>query len=360
MVEGSEGRGGFEVRVIGGTKPGPVSDEEAGVEIGLQIGSARGETQVLEAPDHDPVHRLESVEPLRVKPMSTAGPADPYVPRGSRARRGATRWMVWMSVATCAVTVAAVGALMATRKNLPEKVRDVVPVKEVDASEAERNYFLVHSAEVAAKAEKILERYAAAGSVEEALPLVRDGERVRPRMMEHWTSWGSSPAFEKGPALEHFVLDETGRPALGLSGRKSDFSRFEACFVQEQGQLKLDWEASYGIGDVQVAELRTGKAVKDQMVRVVIRPGNFYTPEFPEAEFRSYQLLDKDGENFVWAFARFSTPVAALLEKEFNESSILLEKVRDLRATVQVSGPMGERVNLFLLTEMLHKGWVTP
>ena len=303
---------------------------------------------------------MEGTEPLRVRPMSAAGPAGPYVPRESRTSRGTTRWMVWMLVGTCAVAMAAVGALMATRKDIPQKVRENVAAKEVDADEVERTYFLEHSAEMAVRAERILESYAAAGSVAEALPLVRDAERVRPRMLEHWRPWGSVPTFAKGLQIENFIIEDAGRSALGLRGAKSDFSRFEVCFVREDGQLKLDWEASYGIGDVQIAGLRTGEAVKDQMVRAVIRPGNFHTPEFPETEFRSYQLLDKDGQSFIWAFARIDTPVATLLEEEFNENSILLEKGQSLRATVQVSGPIGERVNLFLLTEMLHKGWVTP
>lgn len=346
--------------MIGGGKPAPVSDQGAGVEIGLRIGPGRAEAQVIDAPDDHPVHRLESVEPLRVKPMDTAGPADPDVPRESHARHGMARWMVWMSVGTCAIAIAAVGALMAARKDIPQKVREDLPVKPVDAAGQENDYFVRHSTELAAKAEKILERYAAADSVADVLPLVRDAGRVESRMAGHWKPWGSAPAFAKGTPPENFVIENAGRSALGMTGLKADFSRFEVYFVLQKGELKLDWEASHGIGDVQIDELRTGKVVKDKMVRAVIRPGNFHTPEFPETGFRSYQLLDKDGQNFVWAFARIDAPVAALLEEEFNENSILLEKSGSLNATVRVSGPMENGVSLFLLTEMLHKGWVTP
>ena len=62
----------------------------------------------------------------------------------------------------------------------------------------------------------------------------------------------------------------------------------------------------------------------------------------------------------MWAFARKDSEVAAALESELNQSSILLEKAAEFRAALRVSGPLREGMNLFVITEMLHKGWVTP
>ena len=156
-------------------------------------------------------------------------------------------------------------------------------------------------------------------------------------------------------------MDNDVRPALLLSGTQADFSRFEITFVRQDHHLKLDWEASYGIGDAQLSELRKSKSVvKAAKVRVMVQPGGFYTPEFPESEYRSYQLIDAGRDEFVWAFVRHTSPTAATLESEFNESSLLLEKTAQISATLRISGPLREGVNLFEITEMLHKGWVSP
>jgi hypothetical protein len=266
-----------------------------------------------------------------------------------------------MAAGTCVAAVAAVAGLMIAGKDTPSAPEPEMTFATKTALDQEKQSFLEDSPAVAREAETLLRRYAAARSVAEVLPLVRQPEAVKDRLEALWKPWGSEPALAAGSAVESMILDGEGRPALMLSGRKGDFSRFGTVFIREDGRVKLDWEASEGIGEVQVAALREGReVVKDALVRAVVRPGGFYTPEFPEREYRSYQLLDAASQEFVWAFVRLGSPAAAALTAEFNEGSVLLEKAAEVRATLQVSGPLREGVSLFVITEMLHKGWVTP
>ena len=362
--EGDGLRAGFEVRVIGGARQAPAPEDGKGLEIGLQIGAGQTNPEP-EPPSVAPVPRLEaeaSSEPLRARPISEVlnevGPAAPYVPRRRRKRRSLTAWTVWMAAGTCTLAVAAVAGVMAVRSKQAQEPEPAMVFAPQESFGEENAYFLEHAATLTREAEALLDQYAAATSLDEVLPLVRDATRVKERLKALWRPMG---ALSQGQRVETLISDSEVRPALILKGRTADFTPFEMVFVRESGHLKIDWEASQGIGEAQLSELRASKTVVTAAkVRVVVQPGAFYTPEFPESDYRSYQLLDAAGAEFVWAFVRRSSPTAELLEAEFNESSVLLEKIASIPATLRISGPLREGVNLFEITEMLHKGWVSP
>jgi hypothetical protein len=368
---GGGGHGGFEVRVIGGGRAVPAAAGEGGLEIGLRIGA---EALAERLPEGEaPVPRLEAVErdeqPVAARPMSEVGPAEPRVPRGRRRnRRGLGHWTLWMAAGSCAVVVAAVTGLLAagkakaarTSKTEPEAGAPALAVGKSPPLDPRQQYFIEHSGELIAEAQALLARYAAAATVTEALPLVRDAGRVKARMEQLWQPWGAGDPFAPGEEPVSYLSGESGRPAICLAGRKGDFSRFEMVFVRDGEQLKLDWEASLGIGEVQVAELRGGAPAAGRDLRVVVRPADFHPAEFPEDRYRSYRLSDATGDHFVWGFAPVGSAVAAALEVEFNEGAVLLKKSSETRATVRLVEASGAGANCFELTEMLHKGWVTP
>lgn len=353
--------GNFEVRVIGERPaPAPVAGEGGAVEIGLRIGGGNAAEVFPEAAE--PVARLEAEAPAelpRARPHGEAGPAVPYQPRQRKKKRSLATWTLWMAAGSCVLAVAAVAAAMAAREKAPEAPGETAVVFAAeDDFGAEQAYFLEHSVALTREAEALLARYAAARTVAEVLPLVREPQRVADALEKHWEPLGGlSPTSP----VESAVMEGLARPALMLTATTADYSRCELVFVRDDGRLKLDWEASRGIGDVTLDELRSGKnVVKGARVRVHIQPGNFFTPEFPEEAFRSYQLLDAAREQFVWAFARRGSAVAAALEAELNQDSVLFEKASGFRGTLRISGPLSARVNLFEITEMLHKGWVKP
>jgi hypothetical protein len=226
--------------------------------------------------------------------------------------------------------------------------------------EQEEEFFLVHSGELIEEAEALLESYAAATSVEQVLPMVRDPERVKERMARLWQPWGPGPMLAAGEEIEGSVMDDSARQAIRLKARRGDFTPFEMLFVRVGERLKLDWEASYGMGEVQVAELQQGVVADGRVVRGVIRPADFYTLAYPDTDFRSFRIVDASGDHFIWVFARLGSEVAKTLEREFNEGTVLLEKSGQIRATVRLSGSEGDSGKCHEITEMLHKGWVTP
>lgn len=366
--EGDGARGGFEVRVIGGSRAAaPAASDGRGLEIGLRIGTGEGKERMAAEPSGVPVHRLGSddeVEPLQAKPMSEVGPAEPRVSRrGRKSKMGLTHLTLWMAAATCALVVAAVAGLLIAGKGKSADARDSEPgyvFEEVRALEGEEEFFLVNSGDLIEEAETLLEAYAAATSVEQVLPMVRDAERVKERMERLWQPWGPGPMLAAGEQIAGSVMEGSERPAICLKGRRGDFTPFEMVFVRLGERLKIDWEASYGIGEVQVAELQQGVAADGRLVRGVIRPAEFYTLAYPDQDFRSFRMVDASGDHFIWVFARLGSEVAANLEREFNEGTVLLEKSGQIRATVRLSGSGSDSGKSHEITEMLHKGWVTP
>jgi hypothetical protein len=375
VEEVGSGRGGFEVRVIGGASPpraveedrAAEVEEEQGAGIGLRIGAAPlVESRLAEDWEEEPVHRLEAEEgsePLKIRATTEVGPAVPYVSRsGKKKKSGLQRMTMWMGIASCGIAVAATAGALISRKSAPkgQPVEETPAIGLLDSGAAEKAYFITNANALTGQAEAVLRRYVTASSVTEVFPLVRDAERMAPKLSKEWKSWGTGPAFSGALELQSLIETSSERPIVTLIGTKGDFTPFKVIFVREKGEMKLDWEATYGSGDVSIPDLRNGAQAKESVVRAMVRPSDFFTADFPEGKFRSYQLLNDTGDTYIWAFAPVDSQVTAALGAELNEGSSILKQAAEVQATLKLTGPAREGMNQFLITEMLHKGWVSP
>ncbi|MCW1884055.1 hypothetical protein OKA04_04895 [Luteolibacter flavescens] len=350
-----------EVEQLPRPRPEPAMEPEQGIRIGMgpSVRRTTAESLEFERPREAQIHRLETDEesqaPVQARAMSEMEPAAPYVPETVVKQRNLAAWTVGMGIGTVALAVLAVLAMK--KDAAPQEDVPSIFVTEDSFGES-KTYFLENMPALTREAEALLKKYTEAKSPEEVLPLVRDAARVTDRLKDLWKPMALISTTQPVEAL---LSESEDRPALVLRGVTTDFLPFEMAFIRDDGRLKIDWEASNGIGDVQLSELRKSQAiVKSTKVRVVVQPGNFYTTEFPETDYRSYQLVDAAKEEFVWAFVRRSSSAAAVLEREFNESSVLMEKSAGFSATLRISGPLSQGVHFFEITEMLHKGWVSP
>lgn len=368
--EPSGSRRGFEVRVIGGGTPaaagvGPIA--ERGIEVGVVIGGGTSRENPAWDDDYDdaPVQRLEAEfednEPLKAKAMSEAGPAVPRV--GSRQKQERIQRMtLWMSLGAVVITVAAVGGVLAwTRSAAPveQTAETAVPAPVPEAAETEAAYFVDHADSLMKEAEGILFKYATAKSVEQVLPLIRDASEVEGMLRQHWQPWNETDFLRTGELNPSVVLEGL-RPVVAITGSKRDYSKFEAIFVREKGKLLLDWAATEGMGDLQVSQLAEGIPAKDATVRVTLQPSDFYTPDMPEGQFRCYKVNDAANAYLAWAYVSVDSPMIGTLKDAFNEGSVLMEKNSRLHFTLKLDGPCRPGSNQYLVTEMLHKGWVSP
>jgi hypothetical protein len=127
-----------------------------------------------------------------------------------------------------------------------------------------------------------------------------------------------------------------------------------------EGHLKLDWEASYGVSEVDIAAMPEHESTDPTLVRAIVKQEGYYTSEFPESEYAAYQLFDSAGENSIWGYALRDSAMATKLAGMMNADSFVLEKSREVSATLRVGRKNSERSNQFLILDVLHKGWVSP
>lgn len=369
-TESGARNGGFEVRVIGGSAPAAVElaqDTAPGVEVGVVIGGGAPRARHQANPDEGPVLRLEADdqgEPLKARDMSEVGPAVPRTGSrsGKKKRDRLQQLTLWMAIGVFGIAIVAVGVLMAGKKaDQPKEaiVEGAAPLP-VDAAAVERDRFVAEAGKLIDEAEETLRRFAGAKTADEALSLVRDPERVKPGFFRKWKAWGVDPAFARSQVFAS-IIDTAGlRPSIVVTGTKGDFSPFRAVFVRDEGKILLDWEATTGAGDLDITDLKAGKEAKDAIVRAVISAASYYTPNFPETKYGSYRLTDESGEHLVWAYAEIESPVAKALNLELNEGSFLMDKNSSIVFTLRVDGPGQPGSNQYRITEMLHKGWVSP
>lgn len=365
-AEAGGSHGGFEVRVIGSSAPASAEVERtvSGVELGLVIGGGARKPRPVAA-DEGPVHRLEvedGGDQLKVRDMSEVGPAVPRVSsRAKKKRFRLEQLTIWMAVGVCGIAVATVGGLL-TRKLEPAQPSSpgIPEAAPISASQLEEAYFVSHANELTQEAESSLRKYAEATTADEALPFLRDRDRVATAVHEKWKAWGSNPKFSTHEKFVTLVGTDSTRPKVSVAGRKGDFTPFTAVFVREGGRLVLDWEATEGIGDLQVLQLKKGAEAKDATVRVHISPSSYYNPDFPEEKYRSYKLEGKADEAIAWGYMALDSPAAEALKQELNEDSFIMEESSETKLTLKVTGPVRPGSNQYLITEMLHKDWVSP
>lgn len=357
-------REGFEVRVIGeGSLRPAFTDEE--IEIGVHIGAGKPR-HVVPDDSSDPVHRLEvEVLPdrLGLKTTGDVGPAAPYSPRSKKKKRyNLKHWTVWMGVVSCSVVIVAVVGKLAARKPPQEEAAKEVPIPASPSSPAaqERDYLIENLGRLRPGAEALLTGYATAKTAGEALPAIRNAATLGPLFTSHWQPWGEGATFARDETLEPMVDLASPRPALILRGRKGNLQPFEFYLVRESTDLRIDWEASEGRGDFTIADLESGAKAKDSIVRAVVSPSTFFTPMYAESSFRSYQLKDLSGKHAVWAFVPLASEAAGILKQTLSEDSLILSTGSEAKATLRVSRDQSEVANLFLITEILHNGWVSP
>jgi hypothetical protein len=361
--ESEGGRGGFEVHVIGGGPSSSASPAGNGIEIGINIG---GRNPAAVPSDDAPVHRLEpppESQAARLKATSEVGPAIPRV-SSRRKKRNAQQWTLWMAAGSCLLVVLAVAWKLNSRSSRQEpkmtgqQTPEVAPV--LDPVAAERKYLFDNFGTLSLDAGKLLEEFAAAKTAGEALPLIRSSSLLADRFASAWQPWGSVPLLSRAVPLEPALDAASPQPAILIRGAKGNAKSFVFYFVRESGKLRIDWEASEGRGDLTIEDLESGAAATDAVVRASISPAKYFSVAFPESAFRSYQLSDLGKKHSIWAFAPIDSEAALTLTRNLNQDSLILAEGASSMATLKVTRRTVDGANIFLITDLLHNGWVSP
>jgi len=219
--------------------------------------------------------------------------------------------------------------------------------------------FVARSAEILPLITETMDK---ASSVEgaELASLIRGGE-ASAALRRDWLARKAVPARHHPVSQRQLhAASSSGSAYLILAGLDKEYLDSVAYFVSEEGEFKLDWEASEGYSEYLPGE--EGQLIDDKprLMRAIVRASTFYTPQFPEERFQSYMLHHRDPGQFVWAFALRSSEANTKIRGYFDSVARALPNTR-YRVTVRVrKGPEGARANQLEIVDYLHPDWFTP
>lgn len=336
-----------------------------------------------------PVARLQAPEPISEKSERTEVPHDGFVVEhvkpvfqpleqsaektspevtagwGQSSKRSHL-WMFWTGVGVLAAIVGGLAIQPWLRGQRPASQRSffenykVIEDATTPATESPTRYFEENADLVSQELHDTLNRYAHAKTLAEVLPLVRDGDRLRLKLLEFWRPWGTPAGWETPSDAAMGYGSSGSRPYAFMTGQGPNFAPFHMVFVREDNRMLVDWEASEGIGSHPFEELRNPE-LKDATMRVIASPAVYYSAAFPEKKYRSFQLVARDGIDYVWGYAEIGTPVEEQLSALFRPGVILNEQTSSEPVRLRLSRRQaGAMANQWVILDLLHKGWIAP
>lgn len=210
------------------------------------------------------------------------------------------------------------------------------------------------------EAEQLFRAFASSLIVADILPLVRDAAEVEPLIRTHHRLALVSKAWLPPDTTLWNVHVNDGHQFALLEGTLPDFSKFSAYCVMSDNQLRLDWKATTGFGTATFEELARSQGDPAE-IRAKIIASKFHTAIYPEAEFRSYQLVSPDESQAIWGYTRRGETVDGVLARLFQGGEILETSQEQKKVTVRLAhGPAGSLPNQWVIAEMLHPDWIKP
>jgi hypothetical protein len=217
----------------------------------------------------------------------------------------------------------------------------------------------IASEEIYAKSKEVAEKFLDANSWEERLAYVRDPERVRPLMEQHY----SRPGNDDGPVL-HREIPEKAEVLVHLSYlmlaiTMPDFSvRPLAIERISEDQFLVDWESWVGYCGVPWTEFDTHRPTEPFVLRARVFQRNYFNFGFRDDTWASWQLEDRAGDHRIYGYVGREDPkmieLVAQTEDRPNPATpvYLLLKVR-----FPENAPSADQVEI---TEMIGRGWILP
>ena len=349
----NEGSRGLRIDIAVATRKDPATPTKAEIK---QFGGA-----VVKL---EPLHHEEPFQANKVIPVG-----ERVTQEGPRELQGEGKdWgnahappRFWLWSAGVAIALALIAALayhelyLIDRKQVPGRALELVEEAKVDEVEG---FEIGGTSEETARSMAAV--YAKAKTPEEVMPLIRNAERLSARLKLDWQPWNGPDNWQAELGHTWEVSVKGGICHGLLCGQKPDFSRYGMFFVCEEGSLRIDWEATQGLGDADFATLNRGVG-SGGVIRAYLTPETFYSLVFQEAEYAAYKMLAPDRDLVIWGYVKHGTPAETALRKVFeaekHADAPLLEQAVTLRLAPP---PKGAQKNQWLIGEMLHIDWVSP
>lgn len=331
--------------------------------------------------DNEPVIRLEvqtidpkpkrSAEPLPVvaRPVSETDAPIEQVERGYRdgeswgiPKLTPTRWILLSGGFVLLLVIASV--LVHLKFRWEDEVRGKSFFSGIEVVDQSAKDFSVGDFDLGGNSEaegrELFAKYAAATTVDEILPMIRNASLLEDAIRANWKPL-DVPEGWVPPNRSSWSFRKAGNRDFGfLGGMMPDFTPFAMYFVSENGKVLIDWEASTGYGESSFTELNAGTG-KGGLIRGLISQGDLYTSNFPEADFRCFRMKSPDRETIVWLYTLRKSKEEEFITKYFTPGAIPGEVFAEFPITLRVDPPQqGSLKNQWMIREVLHIDWISP
>lgn len=151
------------------------------------------------------------------------------------------------------------------------------------------------------EAEPIARQFLGAEKIDQLLPVVRDSERVTPKIVAHYRDG-------KIPVIKMEKFNSSGKVSYkdsfaAVSVLTEDYENKQLAFVDGPDGLKVDWESWVGWSEMPWEVFMKEKPVEPKLFRVKLRWVDYYNFGFSdENEWRSYRLSSPDGEHMLYGY----------------------------------------------------------
>lgn len=158
--------------------------------------------------------------------------------------------------------------------------------------------------------EAVVKSFLESPTPEEALPHVRDPERIAPKLKAWYAERTyTAPGFRE-VADDRVDSNDTTGEILTVRVRTGDFEIREIVLIGTEGNLKVDWESWVGWSEVPWAKFQSERPVEGKWFRAELSRVQYYNFAFKdETEWVSYRLTSPDGSASLFGYVPFASPL---------------------------------------------------
>lgn len=205
-------------------------------------------------------------------------------------------------------------------------------------------------AEFLSNAEPLAEKFLNARSVEEILPLIRDGEKLRDKLLSYYPDGRIEPV-----GMSKF--NASGTPMYkdhfgSVDITTEDYEQRFLAFLDGEKGLEIDWESWIGWSDMPWEDILEKRPKVPVLVRVRLKWVDYYNYEFSnEREWRSYRLVSPDGETTLFGYV----PRNSLIDQQIRPNEQGVTETKILKIRFSEGSATGNQV---IIDELVADGWL--
>ncbi len=172
--------------------------------------------------------------------------------------------------------------------------------------------------------------------------------------------WNSGFVTTDPRKFKWTIAETEGVGYLILEGVREDRTTYRTYFVKSEEGIRMDWAASTGWSQVPVEELPGATGEQQVLVRCVLSKEPYFDTNSDPS--RSWYLFMLPGsEEQFWGYAPAGTQLDQDLLDLFQFGRIVLERKKDVRATLRISrSPQSTKEDRFEIVELITEEWVLP